>query len=124
MAIALPCPLFADRDPLRAYAVASRIPQRVVCRNRSSPSFLREIVRELPASVGDSGAGRRIAAIFLARISLSATAASTRGSSVVRLEGREANRLFVRGLDCLTGTPLLDIKPERRLLGVSNGQDR
>lgn len=61
IAIALPCLLFADHDPSRAYAVASRIPHCVVCRNRSSPSFLREIVRELPAPVGDSGAGRRIA---------------------------------------------------------------
>jgi tRNA (Thr-GGU) A37 N-methylase len=31
--------------------------------------------------------------------------------SVVKLLGVEANRLSVVGLDCLDGTPLLDIKP-------------
>ncbi len=31
--------------------------------------------------------------------------------SVVRLEGIEGNSLSVVGLDCLDGTPLLDIKP-------------
>jgi tRNA-Thr(GGU) m(6)t(6)A37 methyltransferase TsaA len=31
--------------------------------------------------------------------------------SVVRLLGVEGNTLRVRGLDCLDGTPLLDIKP-------------
>jgi tRNA (adenine37-N6)-methyltransferase len=34
------------------------------------------------------------------------------GLSRVRLIGREGNRLVVRGLDCVNGTPLLDIKPE------------
>lgn len=35
-------------------------------------------------------------------------------SSVARLVGREAPAiLVVRGLDCVDGTPLLDIKPER-----------
>lgn len=33
------------------------------------------------------------------------------GFSVVRLERREGNRLFIRGVDMLNGTPLLDIKP-------------
>lgn len=33
-------------------------------------------------------------------------------SSVVRLEGTEAGALLVRGLDCLDGTPLVDIKPQ------------
>jgi tRNA (Thr-GGU) A37 N-methylase len=32
-------------------------------------------------------------------------------SSVVRLVGREDSALLVRGLDCLDGTPLIDIKP-------------
>jgi tRNA-Thr(GGU) m(6)t(6)A37 methyltransferase TsaA len=32
-------------------------------------------------------------------------------ASVVRLVGIEGNRLSVVGLDCLDGTPLLDIKP-------------
>lgn len=35
------------------------------------------------------------------------------GTSIVTLAGREANTLLVRGLDCLDGTPLLDLKPER-----------
>ena len=30
--------------------------------------------------------------------------------TLVRLEG---GNVFVRGLDCLDGTPLLDLKPER-----------
>ena len=33
------------------------------------------------------------------------------GLSVVRLLGREGNRLRVRGVDMLDGTPILDIKP-------------
>jgi len=35
------------------------------------------------------------------------------GSSVVVLRGREGSTLLVQGLDCLDGTPLLDIKPDR-----------
>ena len=36
------------------------------------------------------------------------------GTSVVRLLGiEEGATLLVRGLDCLDGTPLLDLKPER-----------
>lgn len=35
------------------------------------------------------------------------------GTSIVRLMGREGANLTVRGLDCLNGTPLLDIKPDR-----------
>ena len=37
------------------------------------------------------------------------------GTSIVVLEKIEGNRLFVRGLDCLDGTPLLDLKPDRTL---------
>ena len=37
------------------------------------------------------------------------------GTSIVLLEGVEGARLFVRGLDCLDGTPLLDLKPDRTL---------
>lgn len=37
------------------------------------------------------------------------------GTSIVLLERVEGPRLHVRGLDCLDGTPLLDIKPERTL---------
>lgn len=35
------------------------------------------------------------------------------GTSLVRLERIEAGSVFVRGLDCLDGTPLVDIKPDR-----------
>ncbi len=35
-------------------------------------------------------------------------------SSVVALVGVEGGRLQVRGLDCLDGTPLIDLKPDRR----------
>ncbi|TRW96012.1 tRNA (N6-threonylcarbamoyladenosine(37)-N6)-methyltransferase TrmO [Paracoccus sp. M683] len=35
------------------------------------------------------------------------------GTSVVRLVAIEAAQVVVRGLDCLDGTPLLDIKPDR-----------
>ncbi|WP_313193273.1 tRNA (N6-threonylcarbamoyladenosine(37)-N6)-methyltransferase TrmO [Shinella zoogloeoides] len=37
------------------------------------------------------------------------------GTSIVVLERIEGNRLFVRGLDCLDGTPLIDLKPDRTL---------
>jgi tRNA-Thr(GGU) m(6)t(6)A37 methyltransferase TsaA len=33
------------------------------------------------------------------------------GLTVVELQGREGNRLHVRGIDMLDGTPVLDIKP-------------
>lgn len=35
------------------------------------------------------------------------------GTSIVRLIERDGARLTVRGLDCLSGTPLLDVKPYR-----------
>jgi tRNA-Thr(GGU) m(6)t(6)A37 methyltransferase TsaA len=37
------------------------------------------------------------------------------GTSIVLLEKIEGANLYVRGLDCLDGTPLLDLKPERSL---------
>ena len=37
------------------------------------------------------------------------------GTSIVRLVGVEAGLVSVRGLDCLNGTPLLDLKPDRSL---------
>lgn len=36
------------------------------------------------------------------------------GTSVVTLLKREGRALLVRGLDCLDGTPLIDLKPERK----------
>ncbi len=37
------------------------------------------------------------------------------GTAIVQLESIEGATLLVRGLDCLDGTPLLDIKPDRAL---------
>jgi tRNA-Thr(GGU) m(6)t(6)A37 methyltransferase TsaA len=37
------------------------------------------------------------------------------GTSIVKFEALEGHVLLVRGLDCLDGTPLLDIKPDRTL---------
>ena len=35
------------------------------------------------------------------------------GTSIVRLVGVEGDVVLVRGLDCLDGTPLIDLKPDR-----------
>jgi tRNA (adenine37-N6)-methyltransferase len=35
------------------------------------------------------------------------------GTSIVAFVGREGSALTVRGLDCVDGTPLLDLKPDR-----------
>ena len=35
------------------------------------------------------------------------------GTSIVKLVKLEGNIVFVRGLDCLDETPLLDLKPDR-----------
>ena len=37
------------------------------------------------------------------------------GTSLATLAGREGPTLLVRGLDCLDGTPLIDLKPDRCL---------
>jgi tRNA-Thr(GGU) m(6)t(6)A37 methyltransferase TsaA len=37
------------------------------------------------------------------------------GTSIAVLAGIEGSTLLVRGLDCLDGTPLLDVKPDRAL---------
>jgi tRNA-Thr(GGU) m(6)t(6)A37 methyltransferase TsaA len=37
------------------------------------------------------------------------------GTSIAHLASRDGNVLLVRGLDCLDGTPLLDLKPDRML---------
>lgn len=37
------------------------------------------------------------------------------GTSIVTLVGVENGTVLVRGLDCLDGTPLLDVKPDRTL---------
>ncbi|CDM56089.1 MULTISPECIES: tRNA (N6-threonylcarbamoyladenosine(37)-N6)-methyltransferase TrmO [Rhizobium] len=40
-------------------------------------------------------------------------------TSIVKLEGVEGATLMVRGMDCLDGTPLLDLKPDRALFKPS-----
>lgn len=35
------------------------------------------------------------------------------GTSIAKLVGIEGNMVLVRGLDCLDGTPLVDLKPDR-----------
>ena len=35
------------------------------------------------------------------------------GTSIVKFVGVEGNSILVRGLDCLDGTPLIDVKPDR-----------
>jgi tRNA-Thr(GGU) m(6)t(6)A37 methyltransferase TsaA len=37
------------------------------------------------------------------------------GTSIAHLVSRDGNMLLVRGMDCLDGTPLLDLKPDRTL---------
>jgi tRNA-Thr(GGU) m(6)t(6)A37 methyltransferase TsaA len=37
------------------------------------------------------------------------------GTSIVALDGVDGATLLVRGLDCLDGTPLVDVKPDRTL---------
>ena len=37
------------------------------------------------------------------------------GTAIAHLVSRESNVLLVRGMDCLDGTPLLDLKPDRTL---------
>jgi tRNA-Thr(GGU) m(6)t(6)A37 methyltransferase TsaA len=41
------------------------------------------------------------------------------GTSLVKLEAVHDCTLMVRGLDCIDGTPLLDIKPDRKALPSS-----
>ena len=43
------------------------------------------------------------------------------GTSVADLIGIEGNVLLVRGLDCLDGTPLLDLKPALKRNGTRTG---
>ncbi len=37
------------------------------------------------------------------------------GTAIVRFEGLDGQAVLVRGLDCLDGTPLVDLKPDRCL---------
>lgn len=65
----------------------------------------RDLVLQSPASDG------RVRGAFALR---SPVRPNPIGTSIVRLVGMEGDdTLLVRGLDCLDGTPLLDIKPDR-----------
>jgi tRNA-Thr(GGU) m(6)t(6)A37 methyltransferase TsaA len=64
----------------------------------------RDLVRQSPRSNG------RTAGTFSLR---SPMRPNPIASSMVRLLGIEGTTLVARGLDCLDGTPLLDIKPDR-----------
>ena len=66
----------------------------------------RDLVRQSPASDG------RTRGTFALR---SPVRPNPIGASTVVLVGREGAVLSVRGLDCLDGTPLLDLKPDRTL---------
>ncbi|PWR21062.1 tRNA (N6-threonylcarbamoyladenosine(37)-N6)-methyltransferase TrmO [Zavarzinia compransoris] len=66
----------------------------------------RDLVRQSPA---DDGATRGTFAIR------SPVRPNPIGTSIASLAGREGSVLLVRGLDCLDGTPLLDLKPDRCL---------
>jgi tRNA (adenine37-N6)-methyltransferase len=66
----------------------------------------RDLVRQSPA---DDGATRGTFAIR------SPVRPNPIGTSIAALVAREGAVLSVRGLDCLDGTPLLDLKPDRTL---------
>jgi tRNA-Thr(GGU) m(6)t(6)A37 methyltransferase TsaA len=66
----------------------------------------RDLVRQSPASDGTS------CGTFALR---SPVRPNPIGTSIVTLAGVEGSTLLVRGMDCLDGTPLLDIKPDRTL---------
>ncbi|QBR70350.1 tRNA (N6-threonylcarbamoyladenosine(37)-N6)-methyltransferase TrmO [Beijerinckiaceae bacterium] len=67
----------------------------------------RDLVRQSP---GDDGMTRGTFAIR------SPVRPNPIGTSIVTLVARQGSVLSVRGLDCLDGTPLLDLKPDRSLL--------
>lgn len=66
----------------------------------------RDLVRQSPANDGTSRG------TFSLR---SPVRPNPIGTSVARLVGVEGATVLVRGLDCLDGTPLLDLKPDRCL---------
>ena len=64
----------------------------------------RDLVRQSPRSDGET------VGTFALR---SPVRPNPIGTSLVRLLRIEGGTLFVRGLDCLDGTPLIDLKPDR-----------
>lgn len=65
----------------------------------------RDLVRQNPAN------DARVRGTFALRSPIRPNPIAT---SIVLVERVEDARLYVRGLDCLNGTPLLDIKPDRQ----------
>lgn len=66
----------------------------------------RDLVKQSPANDG------KVRGTFALR---SPVRPNPIGTSIATFVRREANTLLVRGLDCLDGTPLIDIKPDRTL---------
>jgi tRNA-Thr(GGU) m(6)t(6)A37 methyltransferase TsaA len=66
----------------------------------------RDLVRQSPANDGTSRG------TFALR---SPVRPNPIGTSIVELVGLDGNMLSVRGMDCLDGTPLVDLKPDRSL---------
>jgi tRNA (adenine37-N6)-methyltransferase len=66
----------------------------------------RDLVRQSPANDGS------VLGTFALR---SPVRPNPIGTQIVSLVGVEDGTLLVRGMDCLDGTPLLDIKPDRTL---------
>lgn len=66
----------------------------------------RDLVRQSPANDGTSRG------TFALR---SPVRPNPIGTQIVELVGVEGNVLTVRGMDCLDGTPLVDLKPDRSL---------
>lgn len=72
----------------------------------------RDILLQSPASDG------RTRGVFALR---SPVRPNPIGTSIVHLEGVEGASLLVRGLDCLDGTPLLDLKPDWKPAAPGSG---
>jgi tRNA (Thr-GGU) A37 N-methylase len=66
----------------------------------------RDLVLQSPASNG------KVRGTFSLR---SPVRPNSIGTSIVKLEAVDGSTLLVRGLDCLDGTPLIDLKPKRAL---------
>lgn len=66
----------------------------------------RDLVRQSPANDGS------VRGTFSLR---SPVRPNPIGTSLVKFERRDGANLFVRGLDCLDATPLIDLKPDRCL---------
>ena len=72
----------------------------------------RDLVRQSPAN---NGAARGTFALR------SPVRPNPLGTSIVTLIAVDGNELLVKGLDCLDGTPLLDLKPDRTLFTLLAG---